>query len=131
MFDFCFIRRPKGNDRVPLPDFKELNKTSAFTVSELKRLFTRFCSLSNDFGLVESVEFLRQPELTFTPIASLMLLDEVQRVENLESNSSLGIGELDATVCEDDVFVEIDFVSFVRVLSLLSPRTPLEVKYRC
>lgn len=130
----CF-EKPVFHPKIS-PDFKALRAQTVFSVSELKRMFARFCLLSNEDGLVSKVNFLRQPELAFLPLAELLFDDEA--ILDPSSHHSREEGLLDGSFEADDEFrgadeseTLINFDGFVRIFNALSPKAPLQAKYKC
>jgi Ca2+-binding EF-hand superfamily protein len=99
--------------RVQTPDFRKLKSLTIFSKSELQRFFARYVSLCNENGVVELSDFVMQPELTFFPLASMLFQYEAKKL-NLDPLQSV-----------------INFEGFIKMLHVVSPKYPLEEKYKC
>jgi hypothetical protein len=108
---------------VQTPNYKALKTGTVFTASELQRFFSRYISICNDQGLLEHLEFVQQPELTFFPLATMLFMFEVRRVSN---STYLASDEDDNP---DDH--TINFEGFVRILNVVSPKLSIDNKYKC
>ena len=124
MWNNCTQKAPK-HPFVSTPDFKTLKKQTIFSMSELKKLFSRYVSLCNEAGQLEASEFLLQPELSFTPLASLMFYYESDvttfPMTWINNTNNMTIG------CE----ATINFEKFVNIVNILSPKTDVKKKYEC
>jgi Ca2+-binding EF-hand superfamily protein len=88
MLTECFSTIPRSNLSVPTPDYASLAKQTHFSIKELKFIFARFerCCDENN-GMLSEVDFLRLPELAFSPLVRLIYDYEAERRRNRQDNS--------------------------------------------
>ena len=113
---YCFSQPKRRNLLVPTPNLKALSQETNFDVKELQYIFSRFESICDDSGVCYEEDFLRMPELSFSPLMSLVYQHIAQKTEKGTGKGTDG---------------SVSFETFVHCLSVFSVKSTDQQKVQC